>query len=196
MHVGFPDSEAARVSVELGGGPPSFAFSISPAVPPFPACGRVFRPNRAAEQSPSAPTYCRSRPTAADVSNLTKLVVNIQHLAPERDLAKGVSEPSPLPGRKVTARTGSRHIPTSGHTAEVPSLLAAAGWATPLRSTCRPSKRLATREFIKPSCSGDDIIDSREPQTMPRHRVIARGDGHAGALLKSCDRLGDPQAGA
>jgi len=106
----------------------------------LPGLRPLFRPKRAAEQSPSAPTYCRSRPTAADVCNLTKLVVNIQHLAPERDLAKGVSEPSTLPGGKVTARTGSRHIPTSGHTAEVPSLLATAGWATPCG---RPAVRVS-----------------------------------------------------
>jgi hypothetical protein len=74
------------------------------------------------------------------VSNLTKLVVNIQHLASQRDLAKGVSGPSTLPGGRVAARTGSRHIPKSGHTAEVPSLLATAGWATPCG---RPAVRVS-----------------------------------------------------
>ena len=59
-----------------------------------------------------------------------------------------------------------------------------------------PKKQSLGAEFEEPSGGGDRIVDSRKPETMPGHRVIAGGDRRADQPLEPCDRLGDAQAGA
>src|SRR5271156_2449925 len=54
-----------------------------------------------------------------------------------------------------------------------------------------PQNLSAQRDGVELSCARDDIVDSRKPQTLPRHRVIAGGDEHADALLEPRDGLGD-----
>jgi hypothetical protein len=59
-----------------------------------------------------------------------------------------------------------------------------------------PPNLTAQREGVELPRAGDDIVDSRQAQTMPGHQVVAGGDGRADARLEPLDRLGDAQARA
>src|SRR5579863_3211828 len=59
------------------------------------------------------------------------------------------------------------------------------------------SQRVALSEqFEQPPMRRRRIIDAREPEAMPSHRVVTGGDRNAGEPLELRRRLGDAQAGA